>query len=523
MDRGLRRSERVFARVSGSVRRPTLSDKPKDDAGPMGRFARKTWTAAAPYLGALLIVVGTAVVAEILYRSMNTTRLSMVFLGGVLLAAVRFGALPGLFSAVLAFIVYDFYLAEPRFSFRIGAGEDVLVLVTFLAASLMTGGLAGRVRDAGKRAETRAATTSTLYQASRSFSQLWDEEALRRRLVHDVARAARGPAVIGYGQWRISEPADLQAPWDYLREVALRGPPSDPTAVEPANRGWSARLVKRGEPDMGFIAWRAASDTPAEGRLIEVLVDLGAAAIERARLGLANSRMEALARTEELRTALLSSISHDFRTPLAAILASASSLRDLSDRMPARARDDLLLTIQEEADRLNRFVANLLNMTRLESGALVVERSEVDLPELVERIWAASGARVGERRLQTCWEGRAVAISDPILLEQALGNIIENAVRYSPDGSAVSIDGSSCGGWLTLKVCDGGPGIGADEAGKIFEKFYRARSAQNVSGTGLGLSIAKGLLEATGGGVRAGAREDGASGLCMTVVLPSPA
>ena len=254
--------------------------------------------------------------------------------------------------------------------------------------------------------------------------------------------------------------------------------------------------------------------------LVDVLIDLGAGAIVRARLSEGQAEIQALARTEQLRNALLSSISHDLRTPLAAILASASSLKEFGDQFPPDVRDDLLATITEEAERLNLFVANLLDMTRLEGGALRVEAGPFSVREVIDRLTARLARRLGARRLVTKMaDGGLIARGDPVLLEQALGNVLENAIRFSPDGSEILLTVHG-GDRVEIEVTDAGPGVPEAELDLIFEKFFRSPQAlKHSQGTGLGLSIARGLTEAMGGAVHARPRAD-ARGLVVALRLP---
>jgi K+-sensing histidine kinase KdpD len=255
-------------------------------------------------------------------------------------------------------------------------------------------------------------------------------------------------------------------------------------------------------------------------QLVGVLVDQGASAIARARLATVQAEVQASVRTEQLRNALLSSISHDLRTPLAAILASASSLKEFGDRFSPEVRADLTDTIQEEAERLNLFVANLLNMTRLEGGGLAPKATPFNVVEVVDQLMTRMERRRGGRVLaRDPAEGDFTAMGDPVLLEQALGNVIENALRFSPDGSTVrvSLTGGDC---VRIQVTDEGPGVPEAELERIFEKFFRSVGSRDATpGTGLGLSIARGLVEATGGRVRARLRTD-RSGLTVAVDLP---
>lgn len=466
-------------------------------------------TRLRPYgaaLGYILIATG---VSELLYRVFDTTRLSMVFLAGVLVAAVTQGAYPGYFAALVAFAIYNVYLVEPRFTFRFASPEDVLVLLVFLAVAMLTGGLAGRLRDEAQRNLVRARATSALFEASRQLSSADDEMAIRLLVVEQMAAAAKGEAAM----------IDRSMVWSFPREAdALSTPPAPPNF---ADAGWRVRELIADGASLGVAAWRGAEGEPDSDseRLIHVLTDLGAAAILRARQSVERAEIAAATRTEQLRNALLSSISHDLRTPLAAILASASSLKAFGAQFSPDVRDDLVTTIEEEAERLNRFVVNLLSMTKLESGALALELQSFSAAEIVNRAIDRL-ARLG-REVTRSLEDEAIIKGDPILLDQALSNVLENAARYGREGSPILVRVRELDAALLIEVSDEGPGVPEADLERIFEKFYRSpRSAGVSQGTGLGLSIARGLIEAMGGSIRAAGRSDDKSGLVVSMTFP---
>jgi len=481
------------------------------------------------YAAAVAWVAVASLVAELLYRALHTTRLSMVFLAGVLLAAVTQGARPGLVAAGLSFVIYDFYLAEPRFQLLLATPEDVLVLVVFLSVALLTGALAGRVRDEARRAKARADTTAVLYDASRELSSTWDEAAIRTLLTAHMTAAAKAPAIVWSADGPQSPaPADAPPPSllaDTARFAEARG---STDRLEMTAAGWRMRPLRADAPELGVAAWRAAPSAPRteeDDRLVNILVDLGAAAIIRARLGAARSEIEALARTEQLREALLSSISHDFRTPLAAILASASSLRDMFDDLDAATRHDLVATIQEEGERLNHFVANLLQMSRLEAGAIEAERQVVDVPEVIDRVAQrfARGRSAGRVHIRA--PGAPLrAQGDELLLEHVLVNVVENGLRFSGPEAPVWIDAGRDLGGVRIEVLDEGSGAPEADLKLMFDKFYQGggEGRRETPGVGLGLSIARGLLSAMHGAIEAANRVD-ARGLRVTITLPAAA
>jgi two-component system sensor histidine kinase KdpD len=461
------------------------------------------------YPAAAGIVLLAALIAYLLHQLVGAAALSMLFLAGVLITAVTLGAAPAYFAAVFAFLIYNYYLMEPRRTFQLASLEDFLSFGVFLGVAILIGGLAGRLRDQSRRNVLRARATTALFDASRRLSSVTDEDAMRRDLVFHIALTARGPAAVTDGQrlWR-HPPSNLPSPF-----------------TDGAAEGWRIRAIDADGTELGHAAWRAEADEredPERDGLISVMIDLGAAAIARARLAHAQADLQAAAKTEQLRTALLSSISHDLRTPLAAILASASSLRAFGAQFSPAVRDDLVSTIEEEAERLNQFVANLLSMTKLESGALALERQVFDAAEVVHRA-ADRLEKTRHRAVERIGAEALVAEGDPILLEQALGNVLENAARYSSAECPISIRCRRKGDGVWIEVEDFGPGVPDRDLERIFDKFYRSPPSSNgvSQGTGLGLSIAKGMLEAMNGSIHAENRRGGL-GLRVSLALPSP-
>jgi two-component system sensor histidine kinase KdpD len=467
-----------------------------------------TWVRRILRYVAALGIVGVAwLVCQGLESLTHQTRGSMVMVAAVLVAAYALGSGPGYFAAAGAFYVYNFYLSNPRFSFETASPGDVLLLFVFLGVATLTGNLTGRVRDQAARAQARARATSILFDATQEFAAASDEAFIRQRLAHHLARAARGEAVVRDGQRLFSAPAD--------------GPP-DETASLAVDGDWSLWPLVADQVRLGEAAWRTAGPEPMardEQTLVEILADAGAAAIARARLAAEKAEAEARARTEDLRNALLSSISHDLRTPLAAILASASSLHEFGDSFDPGVRADLAATIQEEAVRLDAFVANLLHMTRLEGGAVTIERTGFCIAEVLQRLI--------ERRVRTQPRTVAVclapdlpeALGDAGLFEQALGNVIDNALKYTPAAAGIAVTARRTPDGVAVEVADEGPGVPPEDIERIFQKFYRSAAGRGKAGTGLGLSIAKGLMEAMGGTVAAENRRDARSGLAVTLTL----
>jgi two-component system sensor histidine kinase KdpD len=462
------------------------------------------------------IVAGATALGELLYRLTGSNRVGVVFSIGVLITSYLVGSGPGYLAAIISFPLYSYYVGG--FHLSSYSAEDVLVMASFPVLAGLIGNLTGRVRDEAKRAHGRALTTSVLFEATREFAGSDDATHIRARLADQLARAAGGEAfvldgdlLVRAGEGEGPAPMVLSA----ARALAVEAA-GEPRSSEAA--GWRTRALGGG----GVAGWRAEPPLDDDDEsLLQILADAGAAAIARARLAVAKAEAEARAKTEDLRNALLSSISHDLRTPLAAMMASASSLQEFGDKFDAKTRADLISTIQEEADRLNAFVTNLLNMTRLEAGALATQNAAFDVIEVVDRT-KRRFERVRGRRTITCAladEARH-AVGDPVLFEVALANVLENAVRYSPDGGTITVGGARRGGRVVVEVADEGPGVASSELPKLFDKFYRGSAAKRLPGTGLGLSIVRGVMQGMGGEAGAHLRRGG-PGLVVSLSLPA--
>jgi two-component system sensor histidine kinase KdpD len=263
--------------------------------------------------------------------------------------------------------------------------------------------------------------------------------------------------------------------------------------------------------------------TPDERRLLDALADQTAVALERVRLAEDIDEARLMAETERLRSALLTSISHDLRTPLASILGSITSLRSYGRAYDEGTRDELMATIQDEAERLNRFVGNLLDMTRLESGALEPKRSLIDLADVVGTALQRSAKVLARHHVEIDLPADLPALDlDFVLFEQVMVNLHDNAAKYAPAGSLVMLRARRDGDQVVIEISDEGEGIPPADLERIFDKFYRVHAADRQrAGTGLGLAICRGFVEALGGRIVAANRADRRGGV-LTITLPVP-
>jgi two-component system sensor histidine kinase KdpD len=477
------------------------------------------------------------VLATLLDRFTTGANLAMIFLAGVMASGLLLGLRPALFAAALAILGYNFFFLDPRFSMSIGHPADVLTFLLFIAVAGVTGSLAGRVSDQASLVARRAAAVTALLAASRRLSAAPTLAEGARALAEQVSATAGAGTVVLLPNGGEIEPAAAAPAMPILSTAAM-------TAARWAwEKGEAAGVGTGTLPQIGWTFWPlqgvrgragvAGVEMKADGasnddRLIMALLDQGAVALERAELAAASVETESLRRSDRLRAALLNSISHDLRTPLSTVLGSTTTLIDYGDALKPGVRGDLLESIREEAERLNRYVGDLLDMTRLEGGGLSPRTEPTDVRDVL----AAAADRVA-RRLQGRVLERDFPLDlslvdiDPALLEQAVVNILENAIAYGPDKSRIELAAYEDRANVVISIEDEGRGIPAADIEGIFEKFRRVELSSDRTGTGvgLGLSISKGFVEAMGGRIAAASPiindpKTGAHGTRVLISLP---
>ncbi|HEX7943190.1 MAG TPA: ATP-binding protein, partial [Phenylobacterium sp.] len=289
------------------------------------------------------------------------------------------------------------------------------------------------------------------------------------------------------------------------------------------NAGWTFRPLQGVKTRAGVVGVEPEAIATEDGeRFVAALLDQGAVALERAEFAASAADAEALRRTDTLRSALLNSVSHDLRTPLSTVLGSATTLIDYGKSLTAKVRDDLLLSIREEAERLNRYVGDLLDMTRLEGGALVTRREWIDARDVLRGAVERVKRRLEKRKVDWDFPDRVTLVmADPSLLEQALVNILENAITYSPDGTTIEVAAYEDRNNVVISIEDEGRGIPTAELERVFEKFRRMDEATDRGkGAGLGLAISKGFVEAMGGRIAAASPIHEGRGTRILISLP---
>jgi two-component system sensor histidine kinase KdpD len=490
-----------------------------------------------PYVASTGLVAAALAIGLALKQFLAVSSISLVFLTAILGSAVRYGLLPSLFACIVSVLAYNFFFLPPLYTFTIADPENVVTLFFFLVVAVITSNLTAGMRSQAVTARSRAKTTAELYAFSRKLAGIVGLDDLLWATAYQIASMLRVRVVVllpegdrendggelavrgGYPPEDELDAADLAAgSWDHNRPAG-RGADTLPGA----KRLFLPLRTGRGTVGVLGIDRDAPGPllTPDEQRLLDALADQAAVAIERINLVADVDEVRVLAATERLRSALLTSISHDLRTPLASILGSVTSLRSYGELYDQRERDELIATIQEEAERLNRFVTNLLDMTRLEAGVLETKSAMIDLSEVVGTALQRAAKVLENHRVTVDLETDLPMVRvDFVLFEQVLFNLLDNAGKYAPSGSAITLRARRQGESLVIEILDEGGGIPPEHLAHIFEKFYRIRRADRQrAGTGLGLAICRGFVEAMGGTVAAANRSDRA-GAVFTITLP---
>jgi two-component system sensor histidine kinase KdpD len=487
------------------------------------------------YWYATLAVAVALAVSEAITQIVVLSDLSLIFLTAVLVSAVAWGLGPSLWAAVLSVTAINFFFLPPLYSFTVADPGNVLALVAFFIVAMLTSNLASRTREQAITASARANTTAELYAFSRKLAGTATLDDVLWATAYQVAfmlgvrvvllmpnDAGKLEVGAGYPPEDEMDEADLAAArwtWDHNRPAG-RGADTLPGGKRlflPLRTGRGAIGVIGIDRDGG-----GALLTPEERRLLDALSDQAAIAIERTKLAEDIDEARLLAETERLRSALLTSISHDLRTPLASIIGAITSLRSYGAGYDIMTRTELMATVQDEAERLNRFVGNLLDMTRLESGAVEPQRGYVDLGEVIGSSLDRT-AKVLHRHKVEVEIGQDLPMLDvdAVLLEQVLVNLLDNAAKYAPAGSLIRVDSYRDDRAIVIDVVDEGPGIPNDALERVFDKFYRVRAGDRQrAGTGLGLAICRGFIEALGGTIVARNRSD-RSGAVLRVRFPA--
>ncbi len=486
-----------------------------------------------PYMLATLYVGCALGVGFLLDQSLDVRNIALVFLMAVLTTAVTEGLKPALYASVIGALALNFFFLHPLYTFVISDPESVVAFGFFFVVAVIASNLTASVQRQAAAARLRARTTEDLYLFSKKLAGtgtlddvLWATafqlaSMLKVRVVLLLPEDGTIAVKAGYPPDDTLDDADIAAArwaWEHNR-AAGRGADTLPGAkrlyVPLRTARTAVGVIGLDDDRQGPLL------TPEQQRLLDALADQAALAIERVQLVADIDAARLAEEAGKLRSALLTSISHDLKTPLAAIMGAAGTLRDYQSALPEQDRVELLTTVTDESERLNRFIVNLLDMTRIESGAMEPNVAFHYIGDIVGSALRRARKIMADHPVDVRVPAELPMVKvDPVLLEQVLFNLLDNAAKYAPEASTVAVQAHTGGARILLRISDEGPGIPPTDLERVFDTFYRVRKGDHVrAGTGLGLSICRGFVEAMGGTIAAENRTD-RSGAVFTVSLP---
>jgi two-component system sensor histidine kinase KdpD len=429
--------------------------------------------------------LGLTVLAQIFNHFLSIQVIALLYLLPVVISARLWGFGPGILAAVSAFLCLNYFFVPPLYTLFVHTSQDLLALIVFLANAVIISQLLGRAQISVEAAYNREQEATRLYEFSTSISGQQDI-----------------PAIVQFMAEKITETLEPEGVGVLLNEnwgkTVVYIPPQAVINRKPE----VVILLNTARGEQGRIQfWRNIPLSDPELRILRTIANQGALAIERSGLAQVETRARVLEESDHLKSALLSSVSHELRTPLATIKASISTLRSDSVELDATSRADLLLAIEEETDHLNQLVGNILDMSRIETGALHPVRKWNALAEIVNGV---------VRRMRQSLHQHQIMIDIPtgfpflpvdyVQMEQVFTNLLSNSAKFAPPNSQIKVSACVLPEQMVLvKVSNQGPPVAIEHLDRIFDKFYRVIASDKVTGTGLGLSICKGIIEAHGG------------------------
>ncbi|MBI5301990.1 MAG: sensor histidine kinase KdpD [Chloroflexi bacterium] len=485
-----------------------------------------------PYAGAIVVVSVCTALGALLSHVFGEANIVLLFLLGVVLVAARFGLGPSITASVLSVLAFDFFFINPRLSFAVADVQYLLTFGVMLVVATTISTLTARYQQFAEVAHERERRTAALYELSRDLAGTSSRERLAHIATQHVHRVFNSQVTIllpdhlgALTPTQTSAPAfELDTNEQGVAEWVFTHSQSAGLGTEtlPGARALYMPLAAS-RKTIGVIGVQPADAkrflAPEQFHLLETFANQTALALERNRLAEQARQAQVQIETERLRNSLLSSVSHDLRTPLAAITGASSTLLEGEMDVDADARRELAQTIYDEAERLNRLIRNLLDMTRIESGAIRVKPEWNSLEEVIGAALARLDSRLRGRTVTTCLPDTLPLVPfDSVLIEQVLINLLENAIKYTPPASPIEINASVVGEHVVVQVADHGPGIAPGDEERIFDKFYRAPGVTNSGGVGLGLTVCRGIVQAHDGKIWVANRAEG--GAVFHVQLP---
>ena len=471
----------------------------------------------------IAIVAGiVAAITWICFRavSVNATTAALAYLVAILFIAAKWGLVESITASIVAVLCFNFFFLPPIGTFTIADPQNWVALFAFLATSITASRFSMQARRRAQEALDSQREMERLYALSRSILLIGPSQPVPKQLATQIAQSFSASAVAlydgGSGTIYRSGPEDFPDPHDQLRQAASQG-----TLFRDEATGTVVTAIRLGGQPIGSVGVRGAalSDSVLQG-----LANLLAIGLERARTQEAASKAEAARQSDELKSTLLDALAHEFKTPLTSIKAASTAMLSSSMLEPEQQRE-LISVVDEEADRLSVLVTEAIQMARIEAGRVHLERESCPLQELVESALDKLRPMVQERSIDV----RLAPDLPPVwvdreLIEIALRQLIDNALKYSPRDTPVSVAAESSDGRVIVSVADHGPGIPEEEQSRIFEKFYRAEASRHqIPGAGLGLVIAREIIQVHGGEIWVESKPGEGSSFRFSLPIVSPA
>jgi two-component system sensor histidine kinase KdpD len=515
-------------RLSGTIDVYVVSDPSGPLLAPITPVLRPT-SSWPRYALSIWLVALVTLISFPIYGRIHATNLVMLYLAAVVISALYLGRGPSLVASIVGVLAFDFFFTEPRLTMVVSDSQYIITFLGLFIVSVAISNLTARVRDHVEVIRAQEQQSSTLYALSRELTVSTDLDTVLAKVIEQIGQTFNRQVVIllpsestlivraATPGFNIDQDERAVAVWAYEKNhVAGRGTDTLPAAKI---RYQPLQVAGRVVGVLGVKPDESNRLNPSQRALLDAYASLAALAIERGQLTEQARLAEIASVTEKLQTALLNSISHDLRTPLVSITGALTSLDEQSDSLKEEYRKSLIITAREQADRLNRLVGNLLSMTRIESGAIKLNREPGDIQDVIGTALEQLGTRVAEHEIKVnIPEDFPLIPIDFTLIVQVVVNLLENAVKYSPKGSLIEVSASLLENKALLEIMDRGMGIPPTDLNRVFDKFYRVQRPENVTGTGLGLSIGKGIVEAHHGNIYARSREGG--GTILSVELP---
>ncbi|MBW4056931.1 MAG: DUF4118 domain-containing protein [Proteobacteria bacterium] len=479
------------------------------------------------YLKALALVGAATVTGKLFHPYTSQPSLIMFYLLAVVVAALKLGLRPAILTAFAGMLAFNYFFTPSRFSATFFDEEDLPTFLGLLTVSLVISKLVATAQQRADDLFEREAETACLYRLNRDLAAAFDQQALYAAVIRNAEASIAAQVAVFDTADQITAPAAASSGMVFTETELLTiywSCKNGQRSISPADSHDQSESLAclpmfQASYCIGVLALRGSLPGSNSQRLVEGIIAQTTSALHRIELAHQAEQAQIISTRANFERALLNSISHDLRTPLASITGSLSTLREQQDRLPDASRRELLDSACSEATRLNKFVGNLLDMTRIEAGAIPLNLEPCDLQELIGCALTPLEQRIGTRPITFILpEELPLVTIDLVLMTQVLMNLLDNALKYSPQESDIRISAYLAPPWVVLEIADRGPGIPEQDLQRVFNKFYRIPIPEGAGGTGLGLSICKGFVEAHGGKIEAKNRTDG--GLRMLIRLP---